>query len=217
MAYSAIYRKQVAHLVKVLPYVAKERCFALKGGTAINLFIRNLPRLSVDIDLTYLPVAERAQSLKDIDAALKRIAEYVKAIDGSVHITASAPITQKQATKLVIRTKDRVQIKNEVTPVLRDVGQEYAQNFASMTVSSIELETLHATRDKLINDLVSNMPQNHKSFLYSFYERRPDWSLLGLENAQTLPAARWRELNLDRSGEGTRETLLAKLKQVIDT
>lgn len=119
MAYSALYRKQVALLVKVLPHVAKEPCFALKGGTAINLFIRNLPRLSVDIDLTYLPVAERDQSLNDIDAALKRIAERIKAIDGSVHITASAPSTQQQATKLVIRTKDRVQIKIEVTPVLR--------------------------------------------------------------------------------------------------
>jgi len=90
MAYSALYRKQVALLVKALPHVAKEPCFALKGGTAINLFIRNLPRLSVDIDLTYLPVAERAQSLNDIDAALKRIAERIKAVDGSVHITASA-------------------------------------------------------------------------------------------------------------------------------
>lgn len=45
------YEEQVKLLVRVLPYVAKEECFALKGGTAINLFIRDLPRLSVDIDL----------------------------------------------------------------------------------------------------------------------------------------------------------------------
>ena len=50
------YRRQVALLVRILPFVAKEKCFALKGGTAINLFFRNLPRLSVDIDLAYLPV-----------------------------------------------------------------------------------------------------------------------------------------------------------------
>jgi hypothetical protein len=47
VGYSDLYRKQVALLVKALPHVAKESCFALKGGTAINLFIRNLPRLSV--------------------------------------------------------------------------------------------------------------------------------------------------------------------------
>ncbi|MDR2781054.1 MAG: nucleotidyl transferase AbiEii/AbiGii toxin family protein [Holosporaceae bacterium] len=37
-------------LVSVLPHIAKEDCFALKGGTAVNLFIRDMPRLSVDID-----------------------------------------------------------------------------------------------------------------------------------------------------------------------
>ena len=55
------YRRQVALLVRVLPVVAGETCFALKGGTAINLFVRELPRLSVDIDLTYLPVASRKE------------------------------------------------------------------------------------------------------------------------------------------------------------
>ena len=46
-------------MLQVMPYVAVEKCFALKGGTAINLFIRDVPRLSVDIDLTYLPLEPR--------------------------------------------------------------------------------------------------------------------------------------------------------------
>ena len=53
-----LYRRPVELLVKVLPSMASERCFAIKGGTAINLFVRDdMPRISVDIDLTYLPVA----------------------------------------------------------------------------------------------------------------------------------------------------------------
>jgi hypothetical protein len=56
-------RGQVALLIRALPLVAEEPVFALKGGTAINLFVRDLPRLSVDIDLTYLPVEDRATSL----------------------------------------------------------------------------------------------------------------------------------------------------------
>ena len=60
MAFRDAYRKQVALLVRILPLVAEESCFALKGGTAINLFVRDMPRLSVDIDLTYVPVAARA-------------------------------------------------------------------------------------------------------------------------------------------------------------
>lgn len=68
------YVEQVQLLVDLLPAVASEPDFALKGGTAINLFYRDLPRLSVDIDLTFLPVRDRAQSLMDINEAIDRIA-----------------------------------------------------------------------------------------------------------------------------------------------
>jgi predicted DNA-binding protein (UPF0251 family) len=67
------YRAQAALLVRVLQFIAAEQCFPLKGGTAINLFIRDMPRISVDLDLTYLPVADRNASLKAIDAAMRRI------------------------------------------------------------------------------------------------------------------------------------------------
>ena len=46
------YLAQVRLLLTVLPEIARETAFALKGGTAINLFYRDLPRLSVDLDLT---------------------------------------------------------------------------------------------------------------------------------------------------------------------
>ena len=72
------YRKQVQLLLQVLPLVDKERCFALKGGTAINLFVRDFPRLSVDIDLVYLPIESRDTSLENIQRALARIAEDIE-------------------------------------------------------------------------------------------------------------------------------------------
>jgi hypothetical protein len=56
------YAAQVRLLIQVILYVAAERCFALKGGTAINLFVRDMPRLSVDIDLAYLPNSDRQQA-----------------------------------------------------------------------------------------------------------------------------------------------------------
>lgn len=67
------YLKQVSLLVKILPYIAKEDCFALKGGTAINLFYSNLPRLSVDIDLTYIHFDSREVAYTKINEALDRI------------------------------------------------------------------------------------------------------------------------------------------------
>ena len=52
------FTEQVRLLVALLPSVAKQACFALKGGTTIYLFLRDMPRLSVDIDLAYLPVED---------------------------------------------------------------------------------------------------------------------------------------------------------------
>ena len=72
------YERQVRLLLDVLPFVAKEECFALHGGTAINLFVRDMPRLSVDIDLTYLPVESRDVSLKSIGLALGRIKQEIE-------------------------------------------------------------------------------------------------------------------------------------------
>lgn len=90
MAFSEIYSRQVTLLVQTLPLVAKESCFGLKGGTAINLFLRDLPRLSVDIDLTYLPIAPREPSLREIDSRMKRIASRIRERmpGASVHETA---------------------------------------------------------------------------------------------------------------------------------
>ncbi len=84
-----------------------------------------------------------------------------------------------------------------------------------MTTEAITLDTLLEARGKLIVDVVGNMPENHKEFLRSFYCRKPDWQLLGIDGVENLPAVRWRELNLDKSGVGTCEELLRKLEKVI--
>jgi predicted nucleotidyltransferase component of viral defense system len=116
MAFRDTYRKQVALLVRILPLVAEETCFALKGGTAINLFVRDMPRLSVDIDLTYVPVAPRAESLAAIDAAMKRIVARVQKAMPDAKITSSG--SEGAITQLIVR-QGGVQTKIEITPVLR--------------------------------------------------------------------------------------------------
>ncbi len=72
------YFNQAKLLLTVLPYINKVKEFALKGGTAINFFIRDLPRLSVDIDLVYLPIEDRATTLAGIESKLKAIGNSVK-------------------------------------------------------------------------------------------------------------------------------------------
>lgn len=80
------YKKQIGLLLDVLPEVAKEACFAMHGGTAINLFVRDMPRLSVDIDLTYVEIDERNETLEGINAALLRIKQRIEALRPSIRV-----------------------------------------------------------------------------------------------------------------------------------
>lgn len=115
---SDAYRAQVQLLVRTLPFVAAEPCFALKGGTAINLFVRDMPRLSVDIDLTYLPVEGRATSLRAIEAALLRIASRITLGIPGARVTETRTRSENALTRLLVANSG-AQIKIEVTPVIR--------------------------------------------------------------------------------------------------
>lgn len=107
------YRNQVKLLLDVLPEVAREKCFALHGGTAINLFIRDMPRLSVDIDLTYVPIEDRATSMRNINEALQRTKSSIESVIPNVTV-----IHRSDIAKLQISTKN-ASIKLEVNLVGR--------------------------------------------------------------------------------------------------
>jgi len=146
------YHAQVTLLVRTLPHVAAEGCFAIKGGTGINLFIRDMPRLSVDIDLAYLPIADRESSLREISDALIRIRERIlQALPGS-QVHASQLTGTPYASKLVVR-RAGVQIKIEVTPVLRgtvfpsearDVSERVEAEFGYARMQVVSFADLYA-------------------------------------------------------------------------
>src|SRR5690554_1536588 len=114
---TAAYRAQVDLLLQILPYVSKEEIFALKGGTAINLFIREMPRLSVDIDLTYLPLDSRSDALKNIQDGLGRIKTDLEKNLSGVKIN-SVPLSGGTDVKLNCQGKG-AQIKIEVNTITR--------------------------------------------------------------------------------------------------
>lgn len=166
MPISETYRAQVRLLMRLLPIVATEDCFALKGGTAINLFIRNLPRLSVDIDLMYLPLHGRPEALAGIDAAMRRIETHIrKDLPGS-RVTQNL---KEGAILRLVANSDAVQVKIEVSPVLRGVVKEpslrsvteaveEAFGFAETTVVSFE--------DLYAGKLVAALDRQHPRDLF---------------------------------------------------
>jgi len=72
-----VYFKQAELLLRTIPLIDREAVFALKGGTAINFFVRDIPRISVDIDLVYLPVGERDLSLREISFAREELVSMI--------------------------------------------------------------------------------------------------------------------------------------------
>ena len=113
----AIYKAQVDLLLQVLPHVAKEKIFALKGGTAINLFVRDMPRLSVDIDLTYLPLDSRENALQNIQDGLNQIKVDIEKNVPEVKVQ-TVPLNGGTDVKLNCQGKN-AQIKIEVNTITR--------------------------------------------------------------------------------------------------
>ena len=111
--------KQAELLVQIIPFVSAETCFALKGGTAINFFVRNFPRLSVDIDLVYVPVEDRATSLRGIDEALRRIATRIRRSMPAARVTERELARERSVVKLTVRVPTVGEVKIEPNTVLR--------------------------------------------------------------------------------------------------
>lgn len=96
------YYHQAALLLRILPLIYRQKEFALKGGTAINFFVQDFPRLSVDIDLVYLPIQNRKTTftkisnlLEDLDCKIQQTIPYSKVIQH---------IKDGYCTKLTVRT-----------------------------------------------------------------------------------------------------------------
>lgn len=116
------YKKQVSLLLDILPEVAKEDVFALHGGTAINLFCLNMPRLSVDIDLTYVPASEsRDSDLQNIRLALEKVKDRLRKQIPNINFTD--PVRAEEELKLICTTAEAM-VKIEVNQINRGIIAE---------------------------------------------------------------------------------------------
>jgi predicted nucleotidyltransferase component of viral defense system len=110
------YLKQAELLLKVLPHIAREEVFGLKGGTAINFFWRDFPRLSVDIDLTYLPIQERELSFVNISDRLASIQLRLERIFNNIRVTQK--LTASKIIGLILNL-DGATVKVEPNTIIR--------------------------------------------------------------------------------------------------
>ena len=147
-----IFFSQANLLLDVLPFIDHDHRFALKGGTAINFFIRPLPRISVDIDLAYLPLEDRDQTMNNINNALIKLAEKIQSGLARVRIDYRMSSDTNLIIGLMVNL-DQVRIKIEqnlvtrgsVFPVVDVRMVKQAEDFfeKSVKVQSLSLADLY--------------------------------------------------------------------------
>lgn len=147
------YENQVRLLIEVLPIALKDPRMALKGGTAINLFIRDLPRLSVDIDLTYLPIESRDATLANIDSILKVVASTIETQVRGTRVTSARGFKSAPEQKLLVEmgsTTVKIEVNSILrgsvfAPQMRELSQEVQRRFGAFaSVNVLSFEDMYA-------------------------------------------------------------------------
>ena len=146
MNYESIFHRRSQLLVDILPYVSEETAFVLKGGTAINYFVQDMPRYSVDIDLIYLPILPREETLAAINESILRMARHIQsqlpgvkiALDNSKQVVLPKLIVRRQDCEVVIEVNPI--FRGSVYPIemqtLSPKAQEAFESFLIMPVAS---------------------------------------------------------------------------------
>jgi hypothetical protein len=165
-----IYLDAVRLLLDVAPAVFRNPLFALKGGTAINLFVREMPRLSVDLDLV---ITDHTQSRDDALVAVSAELESIRReITGTLDVRCElGAMAQGPEVKLFVE-RGRTRIKVEVNHVFRG------------TLLQPENRPLSAVAQDL--------------FFLGLVKGEPDWSLMKCQHLREMPAIRWKLENLAR-------------------
>ena len=167
-----LFFKQAELVLQVLPFFKSENVFALKGGTAINFFIRDLPRLSVDIDLTYLPINERKIALIDISERLEKLSSQIIKQFSKIKIVKKILSETKTTIALNIK-RENVSIKIEPNFILRGtvfrpmehrICKKAEQLFEkTMSISTLSFADLYGSK------LCAALDRQHPRDLFDVY------------------------------------------------
>ena len=164
------YADTVRLLLNIAPEVFDNDIFAMKGGTAINLFLQDMPRLSVDIDVTYLPwQTPREQALQVINQELAAIAQRMESLGLQTRLIRSKDLGD---TKLIV-DNEISQVKVEVNPVFRGTVLPVARSPLSARASEsfgLEYDVPILAPDELYaSKLVAAMDRQHPRDLFDVW------------------------------------------------
>jgi hypothetical protein len=161
------YFAAVKLLLAIAPFIFRKPMFALKGGTAINLFVQEMPRLSVDLDLVYID-HETGR-----DAALAQISSELSDLQGELHehgfICDIGSMSDGNEVKLFVQ-RERIRVKIEVNHVFRGTilpvqSRALVAHAQDIFFTDLEIPVLH--HDELYGSkLVAAMDRQHPRDLF---------------------------------------------------
>jgi predicted nucleotidyltransferase component of viral defense system len=167
-----IFFKQAELLLRILPLIEKEDVFALKGGTAINFFYQNMPCISVDIDLAYVPVNDRDTALKDIHSRLILISEEIKRKIPGTDIIFKRIHNSEQLNGLIVdqggvtvKIEPNLVLKGTVYPPEKKYLCKKAQDIFEMSLKSRVL----STPDLYAGKICAALDRQHPRDLFDIY------------------------------------------------
>ena len=166
------YDKQVKLLLRVLPTLEQTPEFALKGGTAINLFFQDMPRLSVDIDLTYLPTANRGDAIEHIVELLNKIKSGLTPVlpDAEIEIiTGHSPKLFIRSMNAMIKVEPNIVIRGSLLPPVRRV---LSKNTQSQYEVFIEVQCLDKA-ELYAGKLCAALDRQHPRDLFDLLALKP--------------------------------------------
>lgn len=149
-----IYHKQAELLLDVLPHILSEQRFALKGGTAINLFVRDMPRISVDIDLTYTRLEDRESAIASISNALTTISLMIKNALANINVNpikdAGGNVIKMMITRVeaTIKIEPNFVFRGTVFPTIdQNISKEAEKLFGMfMTARVLSIADLYGSK-----------------------------------------------------------------------
>ena len=144
------FRNQVSLLLEVIEDTLKNSHLALKGGTAINLFCLDMPRMSVDIDLAYLPINTRSEFIEDITKIMKEMKIDISKRGLLVELKTTLDNIPKSLvvknTSTTIKVEINIVLRGCVyKPVTRKLCEKKVQQMrAAVSVNTLSFEDLYA-------------------------------------------------------------------------
>ena len=161
------YIEIVRLLLESTPAIFETPHFAMKGGTAINLFIEDMPRLSVDIDVVYTDhQASRDEALKSISKGLEAVRKRLAKAGLEADVSATK---DGDEIKLFIR-RGRNQVKVEVNHVFRGTvlpmeTRQLGNEARKLFTTELSVPVL-ATSELYGSKLVAAMDRQHPRDLF---------------------------------------------------